>query len=199
VTVGLFDQLVGGSDRHQEYQDFADRYDQGQPHEGYDDDEVSRRYAEVSGEIDPDTYRASAQQAFERMSPEDRSEFARQLHEQAGSEGFATGRSPDGGYENDPGSLADMTTRVHQQSPGLLGGLLGGGGGGGGGGLGGLLGGGGGGGLGGLLAGAGGGGGGGGGGLGGLLGGGGGGGNPLVKAAMAGITAFAAKQMMNRR
>ena len=88
--------------------------------------------------------------------------------------------------------LADMTTRVHQQSPGLLGGLIGGGGAGGG--LGGLIGGGGaGGGLGGLL-----GGGGAGGGLGGLLGGG-GGGNPLMKAAMAGITAFAAKQMMNRR
>ncbi len=61
-----------------------------------------------------------------------------------------------------------MTTRVHQQSPGLLGQLLGGAGGGG---------------------------------LGGMLGGGqsAGGGNPLVKAAMAGITAFAAKQMMGRR
>jgi len=187
--MGLLEQLMGGGDRRQDYQDFTDRYNQGQPHEGYDDQEVANRYNEVSGEVDPDTYRASAQQAFERMSPDDRTEYARQLHEQAGSQGIDTGAAEGGPQGNDPSMLADMTTRVHQQSPGLLGGLLGGGGAGGG--LGGLLGGGGaGGGLGGLL--------GGGGGLGGMLGGG-GGGNPLMKAAMAGITAFAAKQMMNRR
>ena len=189
--MGLLQDLMGGGERRQDYQDFTDRYDQGQPHEGYDDQEVANRYTEVAGQVDPDTYRTSAQQAFEQMSPDDRTEYARQLHEQASSQGVDTGAPPGGPQDNDPATLADMTTQVHQQSPGLLAGLLGGGGG-----LGGMLGGGGGGGLGGML-----GGGGSGGGLGGLLsgGGGGGGGNPLMKAAMAGITAFAAKQMMNRR
>lgn len=176
--MGLLEQLMGGGDRRRDYQDFTDRYDQGQPHEGYDDQEVANRYNEVSGQIDPNTYRSSAQQAFEQMSPADRTQYAQQLHQQANSQGIDTGAPADGPQGNDPSMLADMTTQVHQQSPGLLGGLLGGGAGGG---LGGLLGGGGmGGGLGGML-------------------GGGGGGNPLMKAAMAGITAFAAKQMMNRR
>ncbi len=201
--MGLLQDLMGGGERRQDYQDFTDRYDQGQPHEGYDDQEVANRYSEVAGQVDPDTYRPSAQQAFEQMSPDDRTEYARQLHEQASSQGVDTGAPVGGPQSNDPATLAEMTTQVHQQSPGLLGGLLGGGGGGlggllggggagggGAGGLGGLMGGGGGG-LGGLLGGSGSG-----GGLGGMLG---GGGNPLMKAAMAGITAFAAKQMMNRR
>ena len=210
--MGLLDQLLGSGNQRADYQDFANRYDDGQPHEGYDDQEVANRYSEVSSEVDDDTYRQSAQQAFERMSPQERQQFGQQLDEHARNQGYATGT---GGDYSDSGQLADMTTRVHQQSPGLLGQLLGGagaesgaqaGGGGlagmlgGGGGLGGLLGGGGGlggGGLGSMLGGAGGGLG---GGLGGLLGGGGGGGgNPLAKAAMAGIAAFAARQMMNRR
>ena len=169
---------------------------------------MTDRYNEVAGQVDPDTYRSSAQQAFQQMSPDDRTQYAQQLHEQATAQGIDTGAPAGGPQSNDPATLADMTTQVHQQSPGLLGGLLGGGAAGGG--LGGLLGGVGGvggagaGGLGGLLGGLSGGG----GGLGGLLGGGGsgggqggmlgGGGNPLMKAAMAGITAFAAKQMMNR-
>ncbi len=66
--MGLLDQLTGGSagNRRQDYQDYTDRYDRGRPHEGYDDDEVSRRYTEVSGEVDHDTYRNSARQSFER-------------------------------------------------------------------------------------------------------------------------------------
>lgn len=174
--MGLLDQLIGGAgggqDRRAEYQNYADRYDSGRPHEGYDDEEVSRRYSEVSGDVDEDTYRQSARQSFERMGPDDRREFGRQLDEHARGQGYDTGFGSDADerlYE-DPGRLADMTTRVHQQNPGVLGQLLGGGGGGG---------------LGGLL--------------GGVGGGAGSTGNPVAKAAMAGIAAYAAKQLMNRR
>ncbi len=221
--MGLLDQLLGGGAgdeaSRQDYQNFNDRYDNGAPHEGYEDSEVAGRYSDIAGQVDDDTYRQSAAQAFDRMSPDERAQFGQQLGQHAQSQGVNTGFDPNSADYTDSGQLADLTTRVHQQSPGLLSGLLGGGGsgnsGGGGsgnsgggalGGLGGMLGGGGGGGLGGLLGGGSGGAGGlggmlgGGGGLGGMLGGGGaGGGNPLLKAAMAGITAFAAKQMMNRR
>lgn len=132
-------------------------------------EEVSRRYSEVSGEVDEDTYRHSARQSLERMGPDDHREFGRQLHEHARDQGYDTGFGSDADerrYE-DPGRLAEMTTRVHQQNPGILGQLLGGGGGGG---------------LGGLL--------------GGVGGGAGGTGNPVAKA---GIAAYAAKQLMNRR
>jgi len=100
----------------------------------------------VSSEIDPDTYRSSAQQAFERMSPEDRSEFARQLHEQAGGQGLPLAEPRRKLRHRPRQSRGDDNARA-PAVPGLVGGLLGGA----------------------------------------------GGGNPLVKATMAGITAFAVK------
>lgn len=192
--MGLLDDLLGGGGRKQEYGDFVDRYKQGAPYDGISDDEAGQRYSEVAGEVDPDTYQASARDAFGNMAPHERDQFAGQLHEVAQNQGVNTGWD---GRSTDPDSLAAMTSNVHQQDPGLLGSLLGGGGGGAG--LGGLLGGAGGaggGGLGGLLGGAGRDG----GGLGALLGGGGGGagagGNPVMKAALGGIAAMAAQRMM---
>ncbi len=191
--MGLLDQLTGGGEQQSGFQDFVNRYQQGAPHEGIDDEETAQRYGQVADEVDPETYQQSAQESLANMSPDQRSEYGQQLSSAADEQGVQHGW--DG--STDPQSLAQMTTNVHQQSPNLLSSLLGGGaggGGGGGGGLGGLLGGGGAaGGLGGLL----GGGGGAGGGLGGLLGGGGGGGgNPVMKAALGGIAAMAAKRMM---
>ena len=201
--MGLLDELMGGGARQQEYGDFVDRYRQGAPYDGISDDEVGQRYGEVAGEVDPDTYQASARDALGNMGDDERGQFAGQLHEAARGRGLDTGWD---GQSTDPDSLAAMTRNVHQQDPGLLGSLMGGGGGAGlggllgggggaGGGLGGLLGGAGGagGGLGGLLGGAGGGA----GGLGGLLGGAGGaGGNPVMKAALGGIAAMAAQRLM---
>lgn len=187
--MGLLEELTGGGAQQSGFQDFVNRYQQGAPHEGIDDEETVQRYGQVAAEVDPTTYQQSAQESLANMSPDQRAEYGQQLSSAAAEQGV------DHGWDGspDPQSLAQMTTNVHQQAPGLLGSLLGGGGGGGGG-LGGLLGGGGGGGgLGGLLGG-GGGGMGGGGGLGGLLGG--GGGNPVMKAALGGIAAMAAKRMM---
>ena len=190
--MGLLDELMGGGGRQQEYGDFVQRYQQGAPYDGISDEEAGQRYDEVAGEVDPQTYQASARDAFGNMAPEERGQFAGQLHETARDQGVDSGWD---GQSTDPDSLAAMTTNVHQQAPGLLGSLMGGGGGAGG--LGGLLGGAGGGGagLGGLLGGAGGGGA---GGLGGLLGGAGGGagGNPVMKAALGGIAAMAAQRVM---
>ncbi len=189
--MGLLDELLGGGDRRSSYEDFAARYDQGHPHEGYDDDEVAQRYGQVAGEVDDDTYYQSARDSYGRLDPEERARFGSELYEQARSQGV------DADYDGspDPDSLARLTTSVRRQNPSLLESLLGGGMGGGGmggaatgglGGLGAVLGG---------LAG--------GGGLGGPMGGGGlggpmGGGNPVAKAVLAGITAMAARRMMSR-
>lgn len=179
--MGLLDQLAGVGGRRDEYQDYTDRYDRGRPHEGYEDDEVARRC-----ELDEDNYRHSARQAYERMDPDERHEFGRQLAEHVRSREYEGGYDGDrqgepSAYDDsryrDPQQLADMTTRVHQQSPSLLGELLAGVSGGGAGGAGGAMG---------SL-------------LGGHGGNQGGASNPLAKAAMAGITAYAAKQMINRR
>ncbi len=173
--MGLLDELTGGGNRRADYQHFTDRYDQGQPREGYDDQEVASRYNEVTSEVDPSTYRDAAQQAFTRMDPGQRREFGAQLNQHATAQGQHSDYHDSATYE-DPQQLADMTTRLHQQSPGLLSQLLSGAGVGGG--------------VGGIL--------------GGIRGGNSGqaqgaGGNPLAKAAMAGIASYAAKQLMNRR
>lgn len=199
--MGLLDSLLSGGQDRDRYDDFARRYDQGLPHEGYDDDEVRGHYGQLDSELDDDTYRSSARDAFERMGPEERGEFGSMVRGAARERGHDDLDQQYDQYGDDPDSLARYTGEVRRRDPDLLSGLLGGGGGGMGGaagGLGGLLGGaGGGGGLGGLL----GGGATGGGGLGGMAGGMGGGGmagNPIARAALAGITTMAARRMMGR-
>jgi hypothetical protein len=39
--MGILDELLGGGQRQKEYRDFVDRYEQGDPSEGYSDQEVS--------------------------------------------------------------------------------------------------------------------------------------------------------------
>jgi hypothetical protein len=188
--MGLLDDLMGGGEQQQSFREFADRYSQGAPYDGISDDEAVSRYGQVAGEVDPATYRDSARDALANMAPDERKQYAQQLGTAADQQGIGHGWD---GRSTDPDSLAAMTSTVHQQNPDLLSSLLGGTGSGAG--LGSLLGGGGG--LGGLL---GGGGAGAGGGLGDLLGGGQGagqgGGNPVMKAALAGIAAMAARRMM---
>jgi hypothetical protein len=185
--MGLLDELMSGGEQQQSFREFADRYSQGAPYDGISDDEAVSRYGQVAGEVDPATYRDSARDALANMAPDEREQYAQQLGTAADQQGIGHGWD---GRSTDPDALAAMTSSVHQQNPDLLSGLLGGGTGGGAG-LGSLLGGGGDGGLGGLL-----GGGGAGTGAGGLLGGGQGGGNPVMKAALAGIAAMAARRMM---
>lgn len=190
-----------GKNRREEYQDFADRYDRGAPHEGISDEEAISRYGEIAPRMSEDEYRDSARAAFSRMSPEERMQFGQQLQRQARDQGHGDfiDRDHDGQDDRfqDPDYLANMTGRMHSQQPDmmgqLLGGMMGGGRGssmGGSGGMGGAA-----------------------GMIGSLMGGsgntgrgserssGGGGmmGNPVAKAAMAGIAAMAVKRMMGNR
>ena len=134
------------------------------------------RYNQIAPNLPPQQYMQAAEAAFNRMPPDQRAQFGQFLQQQGQQYGLPVGG---GGTYEDPRQLAQMTTQIHQQQPGLLGQLLGGalgGGSGGGGGLGGLLGGGGdGGGAGGMLS------------------------NPVAKAALAGIAAMAVKQFMSQR
>jgi len=124
--MGLLDMLLGGGPARQEYEDFANRYDQGPPSEGYSDQEVLERYGAVSHKVPKEDYETAARDAFSRLSEEERREFARFLQQRARS------RRPDlspldlGGEREmaDPRRLARVTTAVHEQ-PGLLRELLG--------------------------------------------------------------------------
>ena len=54
LCMGILDELLGGTQRQKEYRDFVDRYEQGSPSEGYSDQEVLKRYGEVSHAVPPD-------------------------------------------------------------------------------------------------------------------------------------------------
>jgi hypothetical protein len=54
--MGILDQLLAGGQRQNEYRDFVNRYEQGAPSDGYSDQEVLKRYGEVSHAVPPDQY-----------------------------------------------------------------------------------------------------------------------------------------------
>ena len=176
----MVDQLLGGlfggqdndddDNRRSRARDFVSRYEQGAPHEGYDDDEVFQNYRSVSSRLSPQEYEEAASEAFSRMDPDQRRQMKRMMRERGGMQG---GMQFDDDND-DPRELARMTSRFREQDQG-------------GGGLASLFGGGGGG-SGDLLSSRGGGG----GGLGDMMG------NPVAKAAMAGVAAMAMKKMMGR-
>lgn len=187
--MGLLDSLLGGGPQAQGAQDFIRRYDQGAPHEGYDDREVLQQYQQVAPHLSQEQYQEAAEQAFARMSPQERLQFGQYLRSQAGRHDINFPDVNQDGVDDrlqDPHMLAQLTGRVHQQNPGLLGGLLGG-----------ALGGGGG--FGSAIGGM----------LGGRSAGGGAGAlgsqgaqvldSPIAKAAMAGIAAMAMRNLMGRR
>jgi hypothetical protein len=120
----ILNDLLGGN-RRQEYENFAERYDHGAPWDDIDDNEAVERYRQVSPNLSEQDYRQSAQEAFSRLTPQQRSEFGRWLQHQAQQRGTPLDFGGDQRYD-DPGVLAGASTRLHQQQPGLLDGLLGG-------------------------------------------------------------------------
>jgi hypothetical protein len=130
--MGVLDSLLANPSQQQDYQDFVGRYQQGQPHEGYTDQEVVQRYQQVAPNLSPQEYQAAAEQSYARLSPQERLQLGQYLQQQAQQQGLAGfGQGVPVDQYQDPRYLARATAQVHQQQPGLLGGLLGGGGGGG--------------------------------------------------------------------
>ena len=129
--MGLLETILGSASQLQDFQGFVNRYQEGPPHEGYSGQEVLNRYQQVAPQIPAEDYERAAQEAFHRMSPQQRAEFPQNLQQQTqdqnialpgGSEAAAPDRA------QDPKALAQIVTGLHQQQPGLLGQLLGGGG-----------------------------------------------------------------------
>ncbi len=121
--------LGGGQGSEHDYHDFVNRYEQGAPHEGYSDEEVSRRYQQVSRQMPHDLYQESAQEAFGRMSPQERMQYGQYLRQQTRQQNFNFPDLDQDGQDDrfqDPNYLAQVTGRMHQQQPDLLGQLMGG-------------------------------------------------------------------------
>ena len=133
MGMDMLAQILGGGQRRQEYQDFVNRYEQGPPWAGIDDREAYDRYQQVAPQLPPDMYRESAQEAFSRLSPQQRMQLGRYMQQQVRQQGLPSQDLNRDGIDDrlqDPGFLAQASSRMEQQQPGILGQLLGGGGGG---------------------------------------------------------------------
>jgi len=129
--MGLLDSLLGNPQQQQDYQNYVQRYQQGAPHEGYSDQEVVQRYQQVAPQLPTQDYQRAAQEAFSRMSPQERIQFGQYLQQQAQTQGtpvagFGQGVAQEAYGDSD--YLAQQTAQLNQQQPGLLTQLLGGGG-----------------------------------------------------------------------
>ena len=118
--MGILDELLAGGQRQKEYSDFIDRYQKGDPSQGYSDQEVLKRYSEVSHAVSPDQYAQAAQEALSKLSPEDRAEFLKMLQERAAARGVML----PGKVASDPKDLGKVLTDLHEK-PGQLRDILG--------------------------------------------------------------------------
>ena len=120
--MGILDELLAGGQRQKEYGDFVKRYEQGDPSEGYSDQEVLKRYGEVSHAVAPDQYAQAAQEALSKLSPEERAAFVKMLQDRAAARGLTL----PGKVVPEPKGLGQVLTDLHKK-PGQLRDMLGGG------------------------------------------------------------------------
>ena len=133
MGMDLLGQLLGGGQRREEYQDFVNRYDTGAPWDGISDQEAYSRYQQVAPQLSPEMYQESAQEAFSRLTPQQRLQLGQHLQQQTRQQGYNVPDLNRDGIDDrlqDPAYLAQATGQLQQQQPGILGDLLGAGGGG---------------------------------------------------------------------
>src|SRR5215471_3559424 len=121
LHMGFLDELLAGGQRQKEYSDFVDRYEQGDPSQGYSDQEVLKRYGEVSHAVPPDQYAQAAQEALSKLSPEERAAFVKMLQDRAAARGVTLPRQ----VAPEPKDLGQVLTDLHKK-PGQLRDMLGG-------------------------------------------------------------------------
>jgi len=129
--MGILDQLLGNpaTQQRQDYEDFYNRYQQGAPHEGYSDQEVFNRYQEMAPALNQQQYMDAAVGAAQRMSPQERAQFAQYLQQSAQQQNVQLPNYQHSAYAQDPNALGQLMGQMHQQQPNLLTQLMGGGGG----------------------------------------------------------------------
>jgi len=117
--MGILDELLTGGQRRKDYGDFVKRYEEGDPSEGYSDQEVLKRYGEVSHAVAPDQY-AQAAHALSKLSPEERAAFVKMLQDRAATRGVTLPRQ----VAPEPKDLGQVLTDLHSK-PGQLRDMLG--------------------------------------------------------------------------
>jgi hypothetical protein len=119
--MGILDELLKAGQSQKEYSDFVDRYEEGHPSQGYSDQEVLKRYGEVSHAVPPDDYARAAQEALSKLSPEERAAFVKMLQDRAAARGVTLPRQ----VAPEPKDLGQVLTDLHKR-PGQPRDMLGG-------------------------------------------------------------------------
>ena len=86
--VSLTSYLAAGNARKSTAISLIDT-NKGKPSEGYSDQEVLKRYSDVSHAVPPNQYAQAAIEALGKLSPEDRAAFVKMLQERAAARGVA--------------------------------------------------------------------------------------------------------------
>lgn len=126
--MNLLENVLGGGQGQQDYQNFVNRYEQGQPQDGYSGQEALNRYQQVATQLPHQNYVQAAEGALSRMSPQQRSEFGHFLQQQAQQSNIPVPGLGQGSQASDPGMMAQVLGSLHQQNPNLLSQLISGGG-----------------------------------------------------------------------
>jgi hypothetical protein len=123
----MVDQMLGGlfgaqdqedePARRRRARDFIDRHERGRHHE-MSDAEVMQNYRAATSQLSPDEYRQVATEAFRQMSPEQRRELKRYMRQHGG------GRLNLPENDDSPEVLAQAAQQAQQENQGG-GGLLG--------------------------------------------------------------------------
>ena len=129
----MFDKLsefMGQGDRENDYRDFERRY-QADP-DNISQEEAAQRYrdmmAHAPDDLDEPNAEAEYEQAFSKMSPDERRELARQYRDAHKDDSRSFGGYPEGDdleRAASPRELGRMTRQAAQQDPNLLSSLLG--------------------------------------------------------------------------
>jgi len=123
----MVDQLLGGlfgsndtddvETTRKRARDFADRAERN-PHD-LDPNEVLQNYQATTSRLSPDQYQRAAEEAFGKMSPEDRRALKREMRQRSRGQG-----RDDQDDDNSPAALARTAHQAHQENQGS-GGLAG--------------------------------------------------------------------------
>ena len=94
-----------------------DKFNSGQ-HSQVPDSQVQESYGQVAAQMPQDQYVQAARDAFEKLTPEQREQFATDLQQQAQQRGLNVPAAQN--VASDPGTLASAVGQVHADQPNLL-------------------------------------------------------------------------------
>lgn len=113
----LLSGLLGSNAQEQEQsKQFVQRYQQGPPWDGISGQETQQHYKRVAGQVPPDVYRKAAEQAFSKLSPQQRQQYIQEVKRHA--QGRSAPRVQNWNeQDNNPGQMADMMTHIQHDQP----------------------------------------------------------------------------------